>query len=157
VAINSGQNIIFKNGYCHGGHGLSIGSVGGRTNNIVKNVTFTDTVMENSQQSVRIKTISGANGTVDGITYRNIVMKGGDDYGILVDQSYNGVDGQPTNGVSITNFALHNVTGTVLSSAVNIHIECGVGSCSDWTWSNVKVTGGKNSSSCLNVPTGITC
>jgi polygalacturonase len=86
VAINSGQNILFENGYCHGGHGLSIGSVGGRTNNIVKNVALTNTVMENSQQSVRIKTISGANGTVDSITYRNIEMKGGDNYGILVDQ-----------------------------------------------------------------------
>jgi polygalacturonase len=48
--------------------------VGGRTNNVVQNVTFRDTIMENSQQSVRIKTISGANGTVDNINYRNIVM-----------------------------------------------------------------------------------
>lgn len=47
--------------------------------------------MENSQQSVRIKTISGANGTVDGITYKNIKMSGGDAYGIIVDQAYNGV------------------------------------------------------------------
>lgn len=92
MAINSATNVVFTNGYCHGGHGLSIGSVGGRTNNIVKNITFSDTVMENSQQSVRIKTVSGANGTVDSVTYKNIVMKGGDDYGIIVMQSYNGVE-----------------------------------------------------------------
>lgn len=95
VAINSGQNILFENGHCHGGHGLFIGSARGRTNNTVKNVTFTDIVVENSQQSVRIKAFSGANETIDHITYRSIKMKGGDDYGILVDQLYSGVDGQP--------------------------------------------------------------
>ncbi|ETS73906.1 endopolygalacturonase C [Pestalotiopsis fici W106-1] len=158
VAINSGKNIVFENGFCSGGHGLSIGSVGGQTNdNAVRNVTFRDSVMENSQQSVRIKTISGANGTVDGITYSNIAMSGGDDYGIIVMQSYNGVDGEPTNGVSVTNFVLQNVTGTVQSDAVNIYIECGVGSCSDWTWTDVHVTGGKNSTDCQNVPEGISC
>lgn len=54
VAVNSGQNILFKDGFCSGGHGLSIGSVGGRDNNDVRNVTFEDVVMERSQQSVRI-------------------------------------------------------------------------------------------------------
>lgn len=54
VAVNSGQNVLFKDGFCSGGHGLSIGSVGGRDNNDVKNITFEDVVMERSQQSVRI-------------------------------------------------------------------------------------------------------
>lgn len=103
------------------------------------------------------KTISGANGTVSDITYRNIQMSGGTDYGIVVTQSYNGVDGKPTNGVPITNFVLQNVTGTVDSDAVNIYIECGQGSCSDWTWTDVSVTGGQTSDSCLNVPNGASC
>lgn len=158
VAINSGKNILFENGFCSGGHGLSIGSVGGQTNdNAVLNVTFSDSVMEKSQQSVRIKTVSGATGTVDGITYRNIAMSGGDDYGIIVMQSYNGVDGEPTNGVTVTNVVLQNVTGTVESDAVNIYIECGEGSCADWTWTDVDVTGGKNATNCQNVPVGISC
>lgn len=157
VAINSGKNIVFTNGFCSGGHGLSIGSIGGQTVNVVQNVTFSDSIMEKSQQSVRIKTISGATGTVDGITYRNIAMSGGDDYGIIVMQSYNGVDGEPTNGVSISNFVLQNVTGKVDSDAVNIYIECGEGSCSDWTWTDVSVTGGKDSNDCMNVPDGISC
>jgi polygalacturonase len=67
------------------------------------------------------------------------------------------VDGQPTNGVPITNFNLSNVTGTVLSSAVNIHIECGTGSCRNWSWSGVSITGGKKSTTCMNVPAGISC
>lgn len=54
VAVNSGQNVLFTDGLCSGGHGLSIGSVGGRTNNVVKNITFENVAMEKSQQSVRI-------------------------------------------------------------------------------------------------------
>lgn len=54
VAVNSGKNVVFQNGYCSGGHGLSIGSVGGRSNNDVKNITFQNVQMVNSQQSVRI-------------------------------------------------------------------------------------------------------
>lgn len=158
VAINSGKNIVFTDGFCSGGHGLSIGSVGGQdNNNAVLNVTFSDSVMDKSQQSVRIKTVSGATGTVDGITYRNVAMSGGSDYGIIVMQSYNGVDGEPTNGVSVTNFVLQNVTGTVESDAVNVYVECGTGSCSDWTWTDVHVTGGKKSTACQNVPEGISC
>lgn len=40
VAINSGTGIHFSGGTCSGGHGLSIGSVGGRDDNTVENVTF---------------------------------------------------------------------------------------------------------------------
>ena len=35
LAVNSGTDITFTGGYCSGGHGLSIGSVGGRDNNVV--------------------------------------------------------------------------------------------------------------------------
>lgn len=38
VAITSGSNILVKNMYCSGGHGLSIGSVGGKSNNNVTGV-----------------------------------------------------------------------------------------------------------------------
>lgn len=54
VAVNSGQNVLFKDAFCSGGHGLSIGSVGGRTNNIVKNITFDNVLFKDSQQSIRI-------------------------------------------------------------------------------------------------------
>lgn len=48
VAINSGTNIIFRNGYCSGGHGLSIGSVGGRDDNTVDTVSFTTSTVIDS-------------------------------------------------------------------------------------------------------------
>lgn len=38
VAITSGNNITVSNLECHGGHGLSIGSVGGKSNNNVTNI-----------------------------------------------------------------------------------------------------------------------
>lgn len=43
------QNIYFSGGVCSGGHGLSIGSVGGRSDNTVKNVTFYNSEIKNSQ------------------------------------------------------------------------------------------------------------
>jgi polygalacturonase len=38
VAVTSGNNITISGMYCQGGHGLSIGSVGGKSNNNVTNV-----------------------------------------------------------------------------------------------------------------------
>lgn len=70
---------------------------------------------------------------------------------------YDGTTGDPTNGISITDFVLDNVQGTVDSTATNIWILCGSGSCSDWTWTDVSVTGGKTSSDCLNVPSAASC
>lgn len=128
--------------------------------NVVSNVTFADSTVQKSQQSVRIKTISGASGTVEGITYRNIFLDGAgvdadySDYGVVVTQSYGGDKGKPTNGVSVTGFVLQNVTGSVGGDAARVYIECGVGSCSGWRWSGVSITGGKKSSSCQNVPSG---
>lgn len=38
VAITSGNNVTVSNMYCSGGHGLSIGSVGGKSYNNVTNI-----------------------------------------------------------------------------------------------------------------------
>ena len=63
--VNSGTNIYWTNGFCSGGHGLSIGSVA--NGSVVRNVTFENTVLEKQQQSVRIKTNSGAVSSVSDI------------------------------------------------------------------------------------------
>lgn len=83
-------------------------------------------------------------------------------YGILIEQNYDGGDldgGTPSSGIPITDLTIENISGTgaVASSGYNVVIACGSGACSDWTWSNVKVTGGKTYSSCSNVPSGISC
>ena len=108
---------------------------------------------------VRIKTVSGATGSVSNVTYKSITLSGITNYGIVIEQDYeNGSPtGTPTTGVPITDLTLDGVTGTVESSATDIYILCGSGSCSDWTWEDVSVTGGKTSTTCENVPSGASC
>ncbi|PWY71693.1 endopolygalacturonase [Aspergillus heteromorphus CBS 117.55] len=159
LAINSGEHITFTNGYCSGGHGLSIGSVGGRSDNTVSSVTISNSKVVDSQNGVRIKTVYDATGTVENVKFEDITLSGITDYGIVVEQDYeNGSPtGTPTNGVKVEDITFEKVTGTVESSATDIYILCGSGSCSDWTWSGVDVTGGKKSSKCKNVPSGASC
>ncbi|KAK3391617.1 glycoside hydrolase [Sordaria brevicollis] len=159
VAVNSGTNITFCNGLCSGGHGLSIGSVGGRSDNTVRNVLFENSVIANSENGARIKTKHSTTGLVSNITYRNIVLQNITKYGIVVDQSYSPPtkNAPPTNGVPITGFTLVNVTGNVLPTGTNIFVNCGDGSCKQWDWQGVEVKGGKKSSKCLRVPAGSWC
>lgn len=48
VAINSGTSITVENSFCSGGHGLSIGSVGGRSDNTVETIKFSNNQVESS-------------------------------------------------------------------------------------------------------------
>lgn len=146
-------------GSCSGGHGISIGSVGGRDDNTVENVYINNNKISNSQNGVRVKTISGDTGTVKNITYSAITLSNISKYGIVIEQDYeNGSPtGTPTTGVPITDLTLSGVTGSVASSATNVYILCGKGSCSDWTWKSMSVTGGKRSTACENIPSGASC
>ncbi|KAI9931147.1 hypothetical protein ASPWEDRAFT_166906 [Aspergillus wentii DTO 134E9] len=159
LAVNSGEHITFTNGYCDGGHGLSIGSVGGRKDNTVNDVTISNSKIVNSQNGARIKTVYGATGSVTGVKFEDITLSGITKYGIVVQQDYkNGSPtGKPTNGVKVDDITFKKVTGTVKSSATDIYILCGSGSCENWTWSGVDVKGGKKSSKCKNVPSGASC
>lgn len=159
LAINSGTDITFSGGSCTGGHGLSIGSVGGRSDNTVSNVVISDSKIINSANGVRIKTVYGATGSVQGVTYSGIQLSGITSYGIVIEQDYeNGSPtGTPTNGVPITDLTVENISGSVASGATEVYILCGSGSCSDWSWKNVDVTGGERSSKCENVPSGASC
>ena len=157
LAINSGTDITFTGGTCSGGHGLSIGSVGGRDDNTVENVVISNSKISNSENGVRIKTVSGATGSVKNVTYSDITLSGITDYGVVIEQDYENGDptGTPTAGVPITGLTLNGVTGTVSSDAKEVYILCA--SCSDWTWEGVSVTGGKKDTSCEGVPSGASC
>lgn len=108
---------------------------------------------------VRIKTVYGATGSVSGVTYKDITLSGITKYGIVIEQDYeNGSPtGTPTNGVPITDLTIDSVTGSVTSSATDVYILCGSGSCSNWTWEGVDISGGKKSTKCKNVPSGASC
>ncbi|EPS37994.1 hypothetical protein H072_8267 [Dactylellina haptotyla CBS 200.50] len=146
IAVSSGAgNVTAKRITCNGSHGLSIGSVGSDTT--IDSVSFYDSSVTGGSNGCRIKTVSGATGsTVSNILFQNIKLSGITDAGIIIDQAYNGVEGQPTNGVKITNVKFIGVTGTVASGAQDYYISCGSGSCSGITFSGVKVTGGKGDS-----------
>lgn len=152
VAITSGTNLTVNNMYCSGGHGLSIGFVGGKSNNVVEDVTFQNSVVVDSQNGCCIKSNSGTTGTISKITYSNITMSGITDYGIDVQQDYlnGGATGEPTNGVKISGVSFVNVTGT-MSDGQDYYILCGSGSCSGFTFSGVDITGGSGDS--CNYPT----
>jgi polygalacturonase len=77
-------------------------------------------------------------------------MSGITDYGIDVQQDYlnGGPTGDPTNGVTITGVSFIDITGTVTDDGMDYYILCGDGSCSDFTFTGVSVTGGGESSSC---------
>ncbi|GJC89558.1 polygalacturonase [Colletotrichum liriopes] len=154
VAVTSGSRITVSNLYCYGGHGLSIGSVGGKSNNTVDGVTFINSQIVNSENGCRIKSNSGTTGTINNVTYQNISLSGITTYGIDVQQDYlnGGPTGKPTNGVKISNIKFIGVTGTATSSAYNYFILCGDGSCSGFTFSGTHITGGGKGGSC-NYPT----
>lgn len=154
VAITSGNNMTVSNMWCNGGHGLSIGSVGGKSNNNVTNILFTDSQILNSQNGARIKTNFNTTGFISNITYSNIIVANISIYGIDIQQDYlnGGPTGIPSNGVIIENILISNLTGTATSTGTDYYILCGSGSCTNFEFDNVAVTGGGVASSC-NYPT----
>ena len=153
------QDITFTGGTCSGSHGLSIGSVGGRDDNTVENILIEKSTVENGENGIRIKTISGDTGTVKNVTFSSITMSSITDYGIVFEQDYeNGSPtGTPTSGVPITDLTVSNVKGSVASDATEVYILCANGACSSWDWSGVSITGGKKSTKCSNVPSPAAC
>ncbi|KAK0544877.1 hypothetical protein OC845_005380 [Tilletia horrida] len=158
LAINSGTDIVFKGGYCNGGHGISVGSVGNRDVNTVARVNVTDCDVVNSMNGARIKTIAGATGKVDTVTFSNLRLSGITDAGIVVIQDYlnGGPTGKPTSGVPITNLRMIDITGTVDNKAMPIQIKCGAGACKDWQWDS-NITGGTpaDDKNCMNIPPSV--
>lgn len=69
LAINSSTTNEFLNSQCSGGHGISIGSIGGRSDILVQNVNISSYDVTESVNRIRIKTISGATGEVDSVTF----------------------------------------------------------------------------------------
>jgi polygalacturonase len=150
VAVTSGANISISNMYCDGSHGLSIGSVGGKSNNNVTSISFTNSVILNSQNGIRIKTNSNTTGFISNILYENIRMENISNYGIDIQQDYlnGGPTGNPTNGVMIQDVVIRNVKGTAMGKARDYYILCGEGSCKNITIENVDIRGGGVASAC---------
>lgn len=111
---------------------------------------FKNSQLVNSSNGARIKSNHNTTGFISNITYSNIKLTNIGTYGIDVQQDYlnGGPTGDPSNGVIIENVSFQNVVGTATADAKNYNILCGSGSCSNITFSGMKITGGKGASSC---------
>lgn len=67
LILTACQSITVENSVCSGGHGLSIGSVGGRSDNTVDTVTFYNNEVKNSVngESPPRSTLRGATSPAD--------------------------------------------------------------------------------------------
>uniref|UniRef100_A0A0A9XB43 endo-polygalacturonase n=1 Tax=Lygus hesperus TaxID=30085 RepID=A0A0A9XB43_LYGHE len=155
LAINSVNDITFEHNTCIGGHGISIGSVGGRKNNVVQKVKVLHCKVIDSDNGIRIKTVKEKTGEVKDILFDDVELKNIAKRGIVIQGNYlnKGPDGDPTGGVPITGLTINNVRGNVLPGGVNVYIW--VANASNWKWSNIKVTGGKKDLGQKGVPPGV--
>ncbi|GAA6036195.1 hypothetical protein JCM8097_006828 [Rhodosporidiobolus ruineniae] len=149
IAVNDATNLVFQNNVCDGGHGISIGSI--KTGKNVKNVQIKNNKVTNSQQGLRIKTYSGAtDASVTDITYSGNTVTGATKYGVVIQQDYtnSGATGKATKGVPIKGVHFTGTTNSVAvgSKAKEIYILCASGSCSDFDFSALKVSGGSKGS-----------
>ncbi|KAF4041684.1 Glycosyl hydrolases family 28 [Phytophthora infestans] len=70
--MQSSTNTVFSNNLCCGGHGVSIGSLGGNAvdqSSTVQGLTVQGNTIQNSDNGIRIKTIVGLKGLVSNVKY----------------------------------------------------------------------------------------
>ncbi|KAJ3512545.1 hypothetical protein NMY22_g15304 [Coprinellus aureogranulatus] len=142
---NGAKNIIFRNSYCEGGHGLSIGSLGkGGQVADVQNVLIENVHITNSLYGARFKSWTGGNGLARNITWRNIKFDR-IRLPIYVTQNYwdQNLGPKPTlegvNSTHIEDMTFENFIGTIEDSPTYFE-----GSCiSDPCWYYVEGATGK--------------
>jgi polygalacturonase len=112
--------------------------------------SFRDSIVTNSSNGLRIKTDYNATGSVVNVTFANIQLSNIKNYGIDIQQDYgnSGSAGIPSNGVRVAGIKFENVKGWVVPTAMDYYVLCGDGSCSDFEYRNVNISGGGKNSSC---------
>nr|AFP33368.1 polygalacturonase 8 [Apolygus lucorum] len=157
IAVKSGIDLLFEDHYCSGGHGISIGSVGGRRDNIVERATIRNCFIRNSVNGVRVKTVRKAIGRVTNVTFEDVTLANITQFGVTMIGNYNlahgDPHGEPTGGVPISGLVLKNVVGTVNPKGTNIWVY--VTNATDWSW-DIDVTGGTKTRTCEGFPDGMT-
>ncbi|KAF9025805.1 pectin lyase-like protein [Hymenopellis radicata] len=131
ITVGSGsKNIHFRNSYCEGGHGLSIGSLGknGAVAD-VQNVLIENVVMKDELYAARFKSWTGGNGVARNITWRNIKFIDVP-FPIYVTQNYWDQNlGPKPNSTSINNTHIEdmffeNFSGTILDTPGYVEGTC---------------------------------
>ncbi|OLL22487.1 Polygalacturonase [Neolecta irregularis DAH-3] len=147
IAVVSGSNIHVSGIHCTNGHGLAVGSVGGKLHNSVMNVLFENSILVNNTNGVRLKTNYNTTGEVANVTFSNIKLEMIAKYGIDIQQDYlnGGPTNMPSDGVKITNIHMHNIFGNVNKGAYPVNVLCGHDSCHNLEFSGINITGGSGS------------
>ncbi|KAF9469492.1 pectin lyase-like protein [Collybia nuda] len=116
---NGAKNIHFRNSYCEGGHGLSIGSLGkGGQVSDVQNVLIENVIMKDSLYGARFKSWTGGNGLARNITWKNIAFSNVP-FPIFITQNYwdQGIGPKPNNtninNTHVQDFRFENFAGTI--------------------------------------------
>ncbi|KAG6847707.1 hypothetical protein H0H93_006412, partial [Arthromyces matolae] len=116
---NGAKNIHFRNSYCEGGHGLSIGSLGsGGSVADVENVLIENVFMKDSLYGARFKSWTGGNGFARNVTWKNIAFDNVR-MPIYVTQNYWDQDTGPkpnsttVNNTHVEDFLFQNFVGTI--------------------------------------------
>ncbi|KAF4027548.1 Glycosyl hydrolases family 28 [Phytophthora infestans] len=143
LAMQSSTSTVFSNNLCCGGHGVSIGSLGGNAvdqSSTVQGLTVQGNTIQNSDNGIRIKTIVGLKGLVSNVKYVDNKLQNVKN-AIVMHSDYSkakgGYTGSPTSAVTIEGVTISGLTG----SATNLYdIVANPKVVSGWTFSGIKVS-----------------
>ncbi|KAH9089465.1 hypothetical protein LEN26_019138 [Aphanomyces euteiches] len=159
LAMQSSTDTLFAFNICSGGHGISIGSIGGDVVDIsdtVQGLTVDNNNIINSANGLRIKTIIDLKGMVSGITFTKNSLSNVQN-AIVMHSDYNktkgGPSGNPTSLVGIKDIMISGLTGTA-TNLYDVLVNPSV--VSNWTWSGISVQA-SSKGSCKGQPSGVAC
>ncbi|RLN98595.1 hypothetical protein BBJ28_00024426 [Nothophytophthora sp. Chile5] len=158
LAMQSSTNTVFSSNTCSGGHGISIGSLGGSSvssSDTVSGLTVKNNKIVDSVNGIRIKTIIDLYGEVTDVTYTDNTLSNVEN-AIVIHSDYSksegGYTGDATSKVTITDITIDGLTG----SADNIYdILVNSDVVSGWTFSGIDVSG--DTGSCSGEPSSVDC
>ncbi|EGZ27335.1 hypothetical protein PHYSODRAFT_430630, partial [Phytophthora sojae] len=158
LAMQSSNDTTFTGNTCSGGHGISIGSLGGDSvteSDTVSGLTVKTNKIIDSVNGIRIKTIVGKQGAVTGATYTGNTLSNVKN-AIVIHSDYSkdkgGYTGSATSEVTISDITVSGLSGTadkIYDILVNPKVVSG------WTFSDITVKGG--SGSCSGEPSDVKC
>ncbi|KAF4027409.1 Glycosyl hydrolases family 28, partial [Phytophthora infestans] len=151
LAMQSSTNTVFSNNYCSGGHGISIGSLGGSTvtSSAVSGLTVSGNSIVNSVNGIRIKTI-GLKGLVSNVKYSKVKNA------IVLHSDYSRSKGgytAPPSEVTIEDITVSGLSGTA-TNLYDIVVNSKV--VSDWSFSGITVSASKTGT-CSGQPSSVDC
>ncbi|KAF4315849.1 hypothetical protein BBO99_00008909 [Phytophthora kernoviae] len=159
LAMQSSTNTVFSSNTCSGGHGISIGSIGGSSvssSDTVTGLTVKNNKIIDSVNGIRIKTIVKLKGKVSDITYTSNTLSNVKN-AIVIHSDYSkskgGYTGSATSLVSITDITINGLSGTA-TNLYDILVNSDV--VSDWTFSGITVSTTKTGS-CSGEPSSVDC